>query len=312
MKGLNQVLFKGNKRKQRAFRKMLMILPFMILIWMFSYLPLFGWRYAFYDFKPPRPLSKCEFVGFKWFISLFENDIKRKQIIQVLMNTFAMSGLDIATSWLPMMFAIFLNEIRGKRFKKCVQTCTTIPNFISWVLVYSLAFALFSSTGMVNSLLMKLGIIDTPILFLQSAKHTWLTMWAWSTWKNLGWSAIMYMAAIAGIDQEQYEAARVDGAKRFQLIRYITIPNLLPTFFVLLIMSVSNFLNNGMEQYFVFENAFNSDRIQVLDLYVYNLGMKGGNYSLATAVSIMKSVVSVTLLLVVNGMSKVFRGESLM
>lgn len=299
-------------KRQRAFQKMLMILPFMLLLGLFSYLPLYGWRYAFYDFKPPRALSQCEFVGLKWFLSLIESDVKRKQILQVLINTFAMSGLGILTSWMPMIFAIFLNEIRGNKFKKCVQTFTTIPNFISWVLVYSLAFALFSSSGMVNSLLMKLNIIQDPILFLQSNKHTWLSMWAWSTWKNLGWSAIMYMAAIAGIDQEQYEAARVDGATRFQLIRHITIPNLLPTFFVLLIMSVSNFLNNGMEQYFVFENAFNSEHIQVLDLYVYNLGMKGGNYSLATAVSIMKSMVSITLLVVVNKMSKIFRGESLM
>ena len=302
---------KIKRTRQRAIKKMMMIIPFMLLIAIFSYFPLFGWRYAFYDFKPPKPLSRCEFVGAKWFLSLVENETKFKQIGQVLINTFAMSGLGIITSWLPMVFAIFLNEIKNSKYKKCVQTLTTIPNFISWVLVYSLAFSLFSSTGMMNSFLLKMGIIEEPILFLQSNKHTWLTMWAWGTWKSLGWSAIMYMASIVGIDQEQYEAAKVDGATRFQLIRYVTIPNLFPTYFVLLIMTVANFLNNGMEQYFVFENAFNSDTIQVLDLYVYNLGMKSGNYSLATAVGILKSVVSISLLAIVNGLSKFFRGETI-
>lgn len=300
-----------NGKRWRSFRKMLLIMPFMILILMLCYYPLFGWRYAFYDYKPPKPLSKCDFVGVKWFWSLIENKTKRAQIMQVLGNTFAMSGLGILTSWLPMIFAVFLNEIRGKRYKKCVQTLTTIPNFISWVLVYSLAFSIFSSTGMMNTMLMKFGIISEPILFLQSSDHTWISMWAWGTWKSLGWSAIMYMAAITGIDQELYEAAKVDGARRFQLMRYITIPNLLPTYFVLLVLNIANFLNNGMEQYFVFENAFNSDRIQVLDLFVYNLGMKGGNYSLATAVSILKSVVSITLLTIVNNLSKKIRGESI-
>ncbi len=121
----------------------------------------------------------------------------------------------------------------------------------------------------------------------------------------------MYLAAISGIDQELYEAARVDGANRFQLIRHITIPGLLPTFFVLLMMSVANFLNNGMDQYYVFQNSFNSKKIEVLDLYVYNLGISGGSYSLGTAVSILKSVISVTLLMVTNRLSKAFRGESI-
>jgi ABC-type polysaccharide transport system permease subunit len=158
---------------------------------------------------------------------------------------------------------------------------------------------------------MKLGLIDAPILFLQSDNHTWLSMWLWGTWKSLGWSAIMYIAAIAGIDQELYEAGRVDGAKRFQLMRHITIPSLLPTYFVLLMLSVANFLNNGMDQYFVFQNAFNSQHIQVLDLFVYNLGLASGGYSLATAISILKSLVSITLLFAVNRLSKLLRGESM-
>lgn len=294
-----------------SFKKMLMIMPFMLLVAVFCYYPLYGWLYAFFDFRPPRALSDCEFVGLKWFTYLFDTEVKRAQIFQVLKNTFVMSGLGILTSWMPMMFAVFLAEIRNEKFKKVVQTLTTIPNFVSWVIVYSMAFSIFSSSGMLNTLLENLGWIDSPIMFLQSDDHTWLSMWLWGTWKTLGWSAIMYISAIAGIDQELYEAARIDGAKRFQLMRYITIPSLLPTYFVLLLLSVANFLNSGMEQYFVFQNAFNSDHIQVLDLYVYNLGLKSGGYSLATAISILKSVVSIVLLFTINTLSKVIRKESI-
>jgi putative aldouronate transport system permease protein len=134
-------------------------------------------------------------------------------------------------------------------------------------------------------------------------------MWLWLTWKNLGWAAIMYIAAIAGIDEQMYEAAKVDGATRMQMIRVITIPSLLPTYFVLLMLNIANFLSNGMEQYYVFQNAFNKDYIQVLDLYVYNLAMGSGAYSVSTALSMLKSFISVILLCVANGSSKLIRGE---
>ena len=164
---------------------------------------------------------------------------------------------------------------------------------------------------MVNNLCIRLGVYDTPVLYLQMTDHVWMMMWLLSTWKGTGWSAIMYIAAIAGIDQELYEAAYVDGAGRFRVIWHITIPSLLPTYFVLLMMNVANFLNNGVDQYYVFQNAFNKDKIQVLDLYVYNLGLGSGSYSLATAISIMKSIVSLTLLFTVNTLSKTLRGESI-
>lgn len=287
------------------------ILPFLILVFLFSYFPLHGWIYAFYDYKPPRSLSDCEFVGLQWFKMLFTNKTQVSQLIQVMKNTFAMSLLGLVTSILPLGFAIFLNEIKCKKFKTFVQTFTTLPNFISWVLVYSVAFALFSSTGMVNSLLENAGIIAEPIKFLDSDSHTYLWMLLWNTWKGLGWGAIIYLASIAGIDQELYEAAEIDGAGRFQLMRYITLPALLPTFFIMLMMAVSNFLNNGLDQYFVFQNSFNKTHIQVLDLYVYNIGMTGSSYSLATAISMLKSIISVALLSICNVVSKKTRGESI-
>ena len=265
---------------------------------------------CFFDYRPPRPFSDAEFVGLKWFHSLIANPVKVQQIVQVMKNTFAMSGLTIGTSWLPMLFAVFLNEIGNSKFRKVVQTVTTIPNFISWVLVYSVAFSLFNSTGMMNTLLLKLGLINEPQMFLNSTSHIWFKQWLWLTWKNLGWAAIMYIAAMSGIDDELFQAAKVDGASRMQIIRYITIPSLLPTYFVLLMLNVANFLTNGMEQYYCFQNAFNKETIQVLDLYVYNLAMGSGSYSVSVALSMLKSVVSVVLLYIVNTLSKLIRGES--
>ena len=300
----------ADKKKWNSIKLFLFILPFLILVFIFSYYPLYGWVYAFYDYRPPRPFSDAEFVGLKWFKSLVENDIKINQLLQVLKNTFAMSAITLGTSWLPMFFAVFLNEIKCVPFRKFVQTVTTLPNFISWVLVYSVAFSLFNSTGMINTLLTNLGLIEEPILLLQSSEHVWLTQWLWLTWKNLGWSAIMYIAGISSIDDELFQAAKVDGATRMQIIRHVTIPSLLPTFFVLLMMNIGNLLSNGMEQYYVFQNAFNKEHIQVLDLYVYNLAMGSGSYSVSVALSMLKSVVSVILLVTANTVSKLTRGES--
>ena len=281
------------KKKRKGKIEFLYILPFILLVAVFSYYPLWGWVYAFFDYKPPFPLEWKNFVGLKWFKSMFENEVKIKQLLGVIRNTFAMSGISLLFSWFPMIFAVFLNEIKCVPFKKFVQTVTTLPKFISWILVYSIVFSIFSSTGAVNQVLQDLGLIDQPKLFLQSA----------------GWAAIMYIAAITGIDEELIEAARIDGASRMQIIRHITLPSILPTYFVLLMLNLANFLSNGMEQYYVFQNAFNKDKIQVLDLYVYNLAFGGGGYSLSTAISILKSIISLTLLGVTNKVSKLIRGE---
>ncbi|NLK45437.1 MAG: sugar ABC transporter permease [Treponema sp.] len=300
-----------NVKQKNSISDFLLVLPFLILIAVFSYYPLYGWIYAFFDYKPPFPLSWEKFVGFKWFVSMVENPIKIKKLLQVLTNTFAMSGLSLLFSWFPMIFAVFLNEIKSVRFKKFVQTVTTLPNFISWVLVYSIAFSIFSSTGAINSILMNLEITTEPIMFLQSSERIWFKQWLWLTWKNAGWAAIMYIAAITGIDGELMEAAKIDGASRMQCIWHITIPCILPTYFVLVMLSLANFLSNGMEQYFVFANSFNKTKIEVLDLYVYNLAMGSGGYSLSTAISILKTFVSIILLAVTNWASKKIRGESL-
>lgn len=169
---------KKNKSTAKSRKLFLCIVPFLILCFLFSYFPLHGWIYAFFDYKPPLKLSQCEFVGWKWFETLFANKTQVGQMVQVMKNTFAMSLLGILTSLLPIAFAIFLNEIKCKWFKNLVQTLTTLPNFISWILVYSIAFSLFSDSGMVNTLLKNTGVITDSIKFLDSDAHTWLWMTA--------------------------------------------------------------------------------------------------------------------------------------
>ena len=235
-----------DKKKAQSYLEFLYILPFIVLVAVFSYYPLYGWIYAFFDYKPPFPLTMDKFVGFKWFISMVDNSTKVNQLLKVLRNTFAISGLSLMFSWFPMVFAIFLNEIKSRPYRKFVQTVTTLPNFISWVLVYSIAFSILNSTGAVNSILMSLGLIETPKMFLQSSEHVWFRMWLWLTWKNAGWAAFMYIAALTGIDEEMNEAARIDGASRIQIIWHITLPSLLPTYFVLVLLDLANFLSNGM------------------------------------------------------------------
>jgi putative aldouronate transport system permease protein len=294
------------------YRLFLMLLPFLVLVFIFSYLPLLGWRYAFYSYRPGFSLDQCKYVGWYWFESIFTNSYQVSEISRVLVNTLAISGLGLLVNCIAPIFAIFLNEIRRTRYRKSVQVLTTLPNFISWVLVYAVAFALFNvDNGMINQILIKLGLIGKAYNFLASSNRVWLTMMLWSMWKGLGWSAILYLAAIAGIDQELYEAAKVDGAGRFQQMLHITLPGILPTFLVLLVMSIANLLNNGMDQYYVFQNAMNKSSIEVLDLYVYNISILGGSFSFGTAVSMLKSLVSLSLLLLANNAAKLIRGTSI-
>jgi len=293
------------------FQLFLMMLPFIALAFVFSYLPLYGWRYAFFEYKSGETLTMDKFVGFKWFTQLFQNAATKRDIVTVLKNTLAMSGLGIITSWIPMAFAIFLSEIKNTHFRQIVQTFTTIPNFISWVLVYALALAIFSTDGFINTMLTSMTGEPVTTNYLMNSDHMWLKMLAWGLWKGVGWSAIIYIASISGIDQGLYEAATVDGAGRFARMWYITVPELIPTFCVLLLMSIANILSNGMDQYLVFSNAVNRESIQVLDLYVYNLGINNGLIPLSTVIGMVKSVVSVVLLFAANGVSKAVRGESI-
>lgn len=303
---------KKSKTANRSGLKLfLMLLPFLILYTLFCYFPISGWRYAFYKYKPGLLLENCEFVGLKYFTEMFSNPVQRRQFLQVMKNTVFFSCLGIVTSFLPMFFAIMINEVKSKKMKKFVQTCTTIPYFISWVLVYAVIFMMLSNDGFVNTILIKIGILSEGVNYMAAGASSRIQMWAYSMWKSLGWSAIIYLAALGGIDQELYEAAAIDGAGRFKKIRYVTIPGLMPTFITLLIMSIGNFLSAGMEQYMIFSNAFNSKYIETLDLYVYNQGILKNNIPSSTAIGIYKSLIGLLLLAIANGLSGKFREEKI-
>ena len=300
--------FSNSRRKKIGLKYLLLSLPFVLFVIAFSYVPLFGWSYAFFNYRIGFHIADMKFVGFDNFLKLFT---ERNEILRVLRNTLAMSALNIICSPLTVIFAIMLNEIKSSKFKKFVQTTTTLPNFISWIVVFGLSFAMFSSSGLVNSVLTVFHIPTSEVGILGNNTYVWLFQLGLGIWKGLGWSAIIYMAAIAGIDSVLYDAAKVDGTNKLQTIMNITVPGIIPTYLVLLLLGVSNILNNGFEQYFVFYNSMVSDRIEVLDYYVYKIGILVNDYSYSIAIGMMKTLISVILLFTVNGISKRLRGESL-
>lgn len=294
----------------RDFKIFLYVLPLILVVIVFCYLPLWGWSFAFFQYQPGRSLFKCKFVGWDNFTALFGNVVMRKNLIRVLRNTFGIHLLGYVFTPLPMLFAIMLSEVRSSKFKKFVQSVTTLPNFISWVILFSLSTSLFGSTGLINTIGKELGASGRIVNILNTDEHVWLIQVLLQQWKSLGWNSIIYFAAIAGIDQQLYEAAMVDGAGRWKRIWHITIPQLIPTYFVLLIMSIGNFLNTGVDQYLAFGNALNKEFIEVLDLYVYNLGVGSGQISFSIAVGMMKSLVAFVMFFMANSLSKKVRGTS--
>lgn len=282
-------------------------IPFLIFVFAFAYVPLMGWAYAFFDYHPGKTLLECEFVGLDVFAKIWSN---RTELFRVMRNTLVMSGICIATMPLAVVFAIMLNEVKNSRFRKLVQTTTTLPNFISWIVVFTLAFAMFSTDGMLAALFKALGVEKTMNL-LGDSEHVWIFQWGLATWKSLGWNSIIYIATIAGIDSELYDAAHVDGANRRQTIRHIIIPGLYSAFFVQLLLAISNMLSNGFEQYFVFYNPLTADKIEVLDYYVYKIGVLTNDYPQSIALGMAKTVISVILLFTANKLSKKIRGEAI-
>ena len=307
---MKNLISADRRKKWNDVKLFLLVLPVLAVVFLFSYAPLWGWSFAFFQYKPGKSLFDSAFVGLENFKVLFGNVVMRKNLIRVLQNTFGIHLLGYLFTPLPMLFAIMLSEVRGTKFKKIVQSITTLPNFISWVILFSLTTSLFGASGLVNTIFKGMGAEHQVVGFLTSNKHVWLTQVLLQQWKGLGWSSIIYFAAIAGLDQELFEAAQVDGAGRLKRIWYITIPQLIPTYFVLLIMSIGNFLNTGVDQYLAFGNALNKARIEVLDLYVYNLGVGSGQISFSVAVGIMKSLVAFALFFFANTISKKVRGTS--
>jgi putative aldouronate transport system permease protein len=295
-------------KKKKNYKLLLWLLPFLVFVILFSYVPLFGWSIAFFQYTPGSSLSAENFVGLKYFRQFFMDTVDMWRVIK---NTLIFAVLGLVTMPLPMIFAILLNEVPHKGFSKFVQSITTFPNFISWVIVYSLAFSLFSTEGVINSILMGMGIISKPTNVLSSTSAVYWFQTCLGIWKGLGWSSIVYLAAISGIPQELYEAASVDGAGRFQQMLHVTLPGIAETFIVLLLLSIGNFISVGFDQYFIFQNPVTLKRLEVLDLYVYRLGLINKSYSYSTAIGMIKSLISLVMIFGTNQLAKKIRGNSI-
>ena len=299
------------RKKLRGIKYLLLAVPFLIYVFAFSYVPLVGWIYSVFDYKIGQKFldfGSMVFVGLGNFQKLFT---ERSEVLRVLRNTLALSALGLLATPVPVVFAIMFNEIKNSRFKKIVQTATTLPNVISWIIVYGVAFAFFSVNGFVSVLMQKIGIQPPVMGILGDVDHTWVLQWILGIWKSFGWSAIIYIAAITGIDSELYDAAKVDGANKIQSILHITIPGIMPTYVVMFLLAVSNILSNGFDQYFMFYNPMVADKIEVLDYYVYKVGFYINDYSYSITLGMLKSILGIVLLFTANALSKKIRGESI-
>ncbi len=280
----------------------LLALPMLYLL-VFKYAPMIYIQIAFKKYSIVQsvwemPLAKNH--GFEYFIKAFSN----QDFIRSLRNTITLNLLDLVIGFpAPIIFALILNELCFKRFKKVVQTIAYMPHFLSWVIVYSLALQLFAPhDGLVNMLIEHLG--GTSIPFLNDAAHWIGTYIGVGVWQSFGWNSIVYLAAIAGINQELYEAASVDGAGRFSKMWHITLPGIKPTIVVLLIMNLGNILGSSFDRPFVFQNNLVMQVADVISTFVYRTGIKGLQFSLTTAIGLFQSVIGVFFLLMANWLSR--------
>lgn len=285
-----------------------MIIPCMLVTFIFYYWPLTGWIMAFQNFRPNKGYFKSTFVGFDQFKFLFTDPI----FWQDFRNTLVMSVLNIVFGFVfAIGFALLLNEIRSLGFKRITQTASYLPHFLSWVIVCSLISNILSTyDGTLNNLLMWLGLIDKPILWLGEPKYFWWIVAFSNVWKEMGWNSIIYIAAMSAIDPQLYESCEIDGGNRYHKIWHITLPGIRTTIIVLLIMNIGWILNAGFEIQYLLGRGLVMDVSEIIDIFVLKYGITLGNYSLATASGIFKSVISIALLTITNYLSKRMDGES--
>ena len=281
---------------------LMMVMPAVVFVGIFSYMPMWGVLISFVNYNPGLGLLKSQFVGFKYFQEFLTDSM----FPLLIRNSFGISALNIAFGTaFPIMFALLLNEVGVLWFKKSVQTISYLPHFISFVVVANIFLNVLSpDDGVVNSLLMGLGLIQEPVFFFSIPQLFWILVASINTWKEMGWAAIIYIAAIANIDPQLYEAAMVDGAGRWRRMWHITLKGILPTIVVLFVLSVPDLLSAGFEPSFLLGNAMVSDYSNVLETYVYTIGIQQGKYSLATAVGLMRMVVGLVLILSANAVSR--------
>ncbi len=289
-----------------------MLLPGSLMMIVFSILPLVGLIIAFKNYKPAMGFAgifTSEFNHFENFRQIFISN----QFWPMIRNTLGINLIgQVVSIFATITFALLLNELRSAKFKGFVQTVTYMPHFLSWVVFGGLCINLLSPDGgFVNTILTSLHIVDEPILFLADAKYFWGVAIVTGLLKDLGWGAILYLAAIAGIDPTLYEAATIDGASRWQRIMNVTVPGIMPTMMIMIIFAVAGMLNNNFTQIYVFQNVLNMEASQVIDTYVYNIGLKQFHFGIGTAASLMKSVMAILLLFGANFVSGKLTDSSL-
>ena len=297
----------------------LQIMAILGIIWMlvFNYTPMYGLLIAFKkNFQATTPLFSGKFLTSKWadmggfyhFVRFF----KDKEFGNIMTNTLGISLIKLVINFpLPIIFALLLNEVRNVEYKKFIQTVSYLPHFLSWVVLGGILTTWMDSSGLFNQLLTKLGLIKEPIVFLAQPKYFWGIVILSDLWKELGWNAIIYLAAISGIDQEMYEAAEVDGASRLRQIFSITLPSISGTIVILFILAVGGLLNSNFDQILVLYNQLNSSRSNVIDIYTYRIGIGAAQFSYASAIGLFKSVIAFILLFIANQVTKKINGTSL-
>ena len=301
---------KGRFRRnfRRYYLLYLIFLPAFVSLFIFSYLPMGGVLLAFKDYSP-RLGTFSSPTAIPWY-KHFVDAISGTDFWKVTLNTLKISGLRILVGLpIPIMFALLVSEVRHSRYKKTVQTAAYLPNFLSWVVVAGMLRIILSGDGMVNVLLQKIGLGGIP--FLTNPNWFIFTLIASDIWKSMGYGSIIYLAAIAGIDQEQYEAATMDGATRWHKIRYITLPGMKLAISINLILSLSGILNGGFDQIFNLYSPVVYESADIIDTYVYRTGIISGNFEMATALGLVKSLVALVLIVITNKVINKMGGEGI-
>lgn len=290
-----------------------MVIPALLYILIFNYIPMYGIIMAFQEFRLGDFPGFSEWVGFKQFNYLFNDP----NFLQVLRNTLVISGLRMVICFpMPIIFALMLNEMRAVGFKKVTQTISYLPHFISWVVAATLMFDFFGiDNGAVNTFLINIGLIDSPIYFFGESKYFWGMATGTNLWKELGWDAIIYVAAITSIDAELYEAASIDGAGRMAKIWHITLASIRPTIIILLIFTVGGMMNANFDQIMMLtnqmRNALLRETADVINTYVFRVGIREARFSFASAAGLFQTVINFGLLLFANFLADRFGNSAL-
>ncbi len=309
MKG-NVKVNKNAMWRQFKRERYLQVMALLGIAWiiLFNYVPMYGIIIAFKDYSIIKSISEVPWVGLKWFREVFADEM----FPLIMRNTLGISLLKLIIGFpLPIAFAIMINELRHAKFKRVVQTISYLPHFLSWVILGGILIAWLADTGIFNEVMTIINPEHDSISYMGRPEYFWGIAVSSEIWKELGWNSIIYLAAISGIDPQMYEAATVDGASRFQKIFYITLPSIKGTVAIFFILAVASLLNTNFEQILVLKNSINQSSAEVIDTYVYRMGIQAGRFAYATAIGLFKSVIAMILLLTANTITKRVSGSGL-